>query len=245
MREDEVHTQESLFQKIVLDKVEKAFELIDKAMIKPRIYYQENVNLRREGYKIIDKILNSNDFFSLSTSDQIKILERYQTIASKLIDEGMNHHPEDFSKKLRVEGYDRLNKIQWFIEKQIKEGIKRQTDPTEKVSFKLRLKYQEKQYLRLMESFRILWRIDRMCDQNVGTEEILEQINLLKGYAEDSEEFIKHVDKFSRFMKQEQLDYLDDKYRQKTKGFCENLIDVWIAEFLNTGELKEVDFNSS
>jgi len=71
-----------------------------------------------------------------------------------------------------------------------------------------------------------------MCNQNIRTEEILEQINLLKEYAKDSEKFIKYVDKFLRFMKQEQLDYLDDEYRQKTKRFCENLIDVWIAEFL-------------
>jgi len=234
MKEDEVHTQESLFQKIVLDKVEKAFKLIEKAAIIPWLdsVYWENLNLRREGYKIIDEILNSNDFFFLSTSDQIKILERYQTIASKLIDEGMNNPGEKFSKKVRDEGYDRLSKIQSFIEKQIKEGIKRETDPTEYVSFELRSKYLEKQYLRLMESFRILLRIDRMCNQNIRTEEILEQINLLKEYAKDSEKFIKYVDKFSRFMKQEQLDYLDDEYRQKTKRFCENLIDVWIAEFL-------------
>ena len=78
MKEDEVHTQESLFQKIVLDKVEKAFKLIEKAAIIPWLdsVYWENLNLRREGYKIIDEILNSNDFFFLSTSDQIKILER-------------------------------------------------------------------------------------------------------------------------------------------------------------------------
>jgi len=234
MEEDKAHTQESLVQKIVLDKVEKAFKLIEEAAIIPWLdsVYWENLNLRREGYKIIDEILNSNDFFFLSTSDQIKILERYQTIASKLIDEGMNNPGERFPKKVRNEGYDRLSKIQSFIEKQIKEGIRRETDPTEYVSFELRPKYPEKQYLRLMESFRILWKINRMCDQDVGIGEILEQINLLKGYAEDSGRFIKHVDEFSRFMKQEQLDYLDDEYRPKTKRFCENLIDVWIAEFL-------------
>jgi len=110
MEEDKAHTQESLVQKIVLDKVEKAFELIDKVADAAALD-----NIRREGYEI---------------------------------------------------------------------------------------------------------------------EEILEQINLLKGYAEDSGRFIKHVDEFSRFMKQEQLDYLDDEYRPKTKRFCENLIDVWIAEFL-------------
>jgi len=234
MEEDEVHTQESLVQKIVLDKVEKAFTLIEEAAIIPWVdsVYWENLNLRREGYKIIDEILNSNDFFSLSTSDQIKILERYLAIASKLVDEGMNNPGEKFPKKVRNEGYDLLSKIQSFIEKQIKEVMEKTTDPTEYVSFELRPKYPEKQYLRLMESFRILWRIDRMCNQNVGTEEILEQINLLKGYAEDSGRFIKHVDEFSRFMEQEQLDYLDDEYRAKTKRFCENLIDIWNAEFL-------------
>lgn len=221
MEEDKGHTQESLFQnqeslfqKIVLDKIEKAFELIDKGIVIPwasHVYWKE-FNLRKEGYKIVDEILSSNDFFSLSTSDQIRILEWYQTIASKLVDEGTKYHPEeDFRKKLRNEGNDLLSKIQLFIEKQIKEGIKRETDPTEFVSFKLRPKYPENQYLRLMESFRILWRIDRMCDKNVGTEEILEQINLLKGYAEESVDFIKHVDDFKRFMEQEQGEYLDDK----------------------------------
>ena len=113
--------------------------------------------------------------------------------------------------------------------------MEKTTDPTEFVSYELRLKYPEKQYLRLMESFRILWRISKMCDQNVRTEEILEQIDLLKRYAEDGGEFIKHVDDFKRFMKQEQGAYLDDKYRPKTKRFCENLIDVWLAEYLKGG----------
>lgn len=222
-----MHTQESLVQKIVSDKVEKAFELIDKAADAAALG-----NIRREGYEIIDEILNSDDFLSLSTLDQIRILERYLAIASRLIDKSLTYHPSDyFSKKLREEGYNLLSKIQSFIEKQIKEGIKRETDPTDYVSFELRPKYPEKQYLRLMESFRILWRIDKVCDQNVKTEVILEQLDLLKRYIK-SEEFIKHVDDFKGFMEQEQGEYLDDKYRSKIKRFCENLIDIWIAEFL-------------
>ena len=33
-------------------------------------------------------------------------------------------------------------------------------------------------------------------------------------------------------MKEEQLEYLDDKYKGKVRRFCTNLVDVWISEFL-------------
>jgi hypothetical protein len=33
-------------------------------------------------------------------------------------------------------------------------------------------------------------------------------------------------------MKEEQLVYLDDKYKGMMKRFCTNLVDVWISEFL-------------
>jgi hypothetical protein len=33
-------------------------------------------------------------------------------------------------------------------------------------------------------------------------------------------------------MKEEQLGYLDDKYKVKVRRFCTNLVDVWISEFL-------------
>ncbi|MEA2074573.1 MAG: hypothetical protein U9O85_02390 [Euryarchaeota archaeon] len=56
---------------------------------------------------------------------------------------------------------------------------------------------------------------------------------MLRNYTEGfSAEFTRHVEEFSRFMEQEQLEYLDDAYKGKVKRFCTNLVDVWIAEFL-------------
>lgn len=56
---------------------------------------------------------------------------------------------------------------------------------------------------------------------------------MLKNYTEEfSDEFTKQVEEFSRFMKEEQLAYLDDEYKEKARSFCTNLIDVGICEFL-------------
>ena len=56
---------------------------------------------------------------------------------------------------------------------------------------------------------------------------------MLKNYTEEfSDEFTKQVDEFSRFMKEEQLEYLQDEYKGKVRRFCTNLIDIGISEFL-------------
>jgi hypothetical protein len=56
---------------------------------------------------------------------------------------------------------------------------------------------------------------------------------VLKNYTEEfSDEFTKQVDEFSRFMKEEQLEYLQDEYKGKVRRFCTNLIDIGISEFL-------------
>ena len=56
---------------------------------------------------------------------------------------------------------------------------------------------------------------------------------MLKNYtASFSDTFTKQVDEFSRFIKEGQLGYLDDEYKEKVRRFCTNLVDVWINEFL-------------
>ena len=103
----------------------------------------------------------------------------------------------------------------------------------EAVKAELNKTFSEKDAARLALSFKIVQQIDRMCNQDAKTEEYLNKLSSLKGYTKGfSENFTKHVEEFSRFMKQEQLEYLDDKYKVKVRRFCTNLIDVWIAEFL-------------
>ena len=82
-------------------------------------------------------------------------------------------------------------------------------------------------------SFKTVRELDRMCNQNAKTEEYRDKLSVLKNYTEGfSEEFTTQVDEFSRFMKEEQLGYLDDEYKEKVRSFCTNLVDVWISEFL-------------
>ena len=102
------------------------------------------------------------------------------------------------------------------------------------VSSQLWDKYPQKEDLvKLTESFRIVLTMDRMCNQDTKTEEYLDKLSVLKNYTEGfSENFTKQVDEFSRFMEQEQLGYLDDKYKGKVRRLCTNLVDVWISEFL-------------
>jgi hypothetical protein len=84
-----------------------------------------------------------------------------------------------------------------------------------------------------MESFRIVLKMDRMCDEDAATVEYLDKLNSLKDYTERfSDKFTKHVDEFRIYMEEEQGRYLDDEYKPKVRRFCVNLIDVWIAEIL-------------
>ena len=103
----------------------------------------------------------------------------------------------------------------------------------EAVKVELKKTFSEKDAARLALSFKTVQELDKMCDQEAKTEEYLNKLSSLKGYTEGfSDTFTKHLEEFSRFMKQEQLEYLDDAYRGKVKRFCTNLIDVWISEFL-------------
>ena len=81
--------------------------------------------------------------------------------------------------------------------------------------------------------FKTVQEIDRMCDKEAKTGEYQDKLSVLRYYTEGfSDKFSTHMDEFSRFMKEEQLGYLDDEYKVKVRRFCTNLVDVWISEFL-------------
>lgn len=103
----------------------------------------------------------------------------------------------------------------------------------EAVKAELKKTFSEKDAARLALSFKTVQELDRMCNQEAKTEEYQDKLLVLKNYTEGfSDKFTKHLEEFSRFMKQEQLEYLDDKYKVKVRRFCTNLVDVWISEFL-------------
>jgi len=103
----------------------------------------------------------------------------------------------------------------------------------EAVKVELKKVFSEKDAARLALSFKIVQEIDRMCNTGAKTEEYLDRLSVLRNYTEGfSDKFTTQVDEFSRFMKQEQLEYLDEEYKVRVRRFCTNLVDVWISEFL-------------
>ena len=103
----------------------------------------------------------------------------------------------------------------------------------EAVKAELKKTFSGKDAARLALSFKTVQELDRMCNQDTKTEEYLDKLSVLKNYTEGfSDMFTNQLDDFSRFMKQEQLGYLDDEYKGKVRMFCTNLVDVWISEFL-------------
>jgi uncharacterized Zn finger protein (UPF0148 family) len=97
----------------------------------------------------------------------------------------------------------------------------------------LEAKYGKEDLIRILESFRIVLELDRMCNQDAKTEEYLDELLALKNYTEGfSDNFSRQGDEFSRFMEQEQGEYLQDEYKEKVRRFCTNLVDVWVSEFL-------------
>ena len=98
---------------------------------------------------------------------------------------------------------------------------------------KLEAKYKKEDLIKILESFRIVQEIDRLCNTGANTEEYLDRLSVLRNYTEGfSDKFTTQVDEFARFMKQEQLEYLDEEYKVRVRRFCTNLVDVWISEFL-------------
>jgi HEAT repeat protein len=105
--------------------------------------------------------------------------------------------------------------------------------PPEAVKAELKKTFSEKEAARLALSFKTVQELDRMCNQDAKTEEYLDKLLSLKEYTKGfREKFTTQVDEFSRFMEQEQMGYLDNKYKEKVRRFCTNLVDAWISEFL-------------
>jgi len=103
----------------------------------------------------------------------------------------------------------------------------------EAVKAELKKTFSEKDAARLALSFKILQEIDRMCNTGAKTEEYIDRLSVLRNYTEGfSDKFTTQVEEFARFMKQEQLEYLDEEYKARVRRFCTNLVDVWISEFL-------------
>ncbi|MCK4347745.1 MAG: RICIN domain-containing protein, partial [Thermoplasmatales archaeon] len=103
----------------------------------------------------------------------------------------------------------------------------------EAVKNELKKTFSEKDAARLALSFKTIQELDRMCNQEAKTEEYQDTLSVLRNYTEGfSDTFSKQLEEFARFMKEEQLGYLDDEYKGKVRRFCTNLIDIWISEFL-------------
>ena len=103
----------------------------------------------------------------------------------------------------------------------------------EAVKAELKKTFSEKDAVRLALSFKIVQEIDRMCNTGAKTEEYIDKLSVLRNYTEGfSDKFTTQVEEFARFMKQEQLEYLDEEYKGRVRRFCTNLVDVWISEFL-------------
>jgi outer membrane protein assembly factor BamB/thermostable 8-oxoguanine DNA glycosylase len=101
------------------------------------------------------------------------------------------------------------------------------------VGVELEKTFPKKDAARLALSFKTVQELERMCNHDAKTVEYIDKLLALKNYTEGfSDKFRKHVDEFSRFMEQEQGEYLQDEYKGKVKRFCTNLVDVWISEFL-------------
>ena len=124
----------------------------------------------------------------------------------------------------------------YYAEKKIemaKRLLKEAGVSPEAVKAELKKTFSEKDAARLALSFKIVQEIDRLCNTGAKTEEYLDRLSVLRNYTEGfSDKFTTQVEEFARFMKQEQLEYLDEEYKVRVRRFCTNLVDVWISEFL-------------
>jgi len=124
----------------------------------------------------------------------------------------------------------------YYAEKKIemaKRLLKEAGVSPEAVKAELKKTFSEKDAARLALSFKIVQEIDRLCNTGAKTEEYLDRLSVLRNYTKGfSDKFTTQVEEFARFMKQEQLEYLDEEYKVRARRFCTNLVDVWISEFL-------------
>lgn len=233
-------TRDNLLKKIVVLEAKQAGDALTKAIaarsdgdslsystgasVRDRYFERYRQNLK-EAQETSDKVLTK--LKRLQALDQNKVLEM-------LVDISYNAISYD-DQGVKAFGYELFGKIYLYITRVIKEEVETSIDPTEHVSPQLRNKYSETDYLRLMESFRILWRIDKMCDREVMIEEYLEQLDLLKRYTEGfSTKFTEDLDGAFGYMTAESLkrELIPTEEKEKIKRMCSNLLDVWIAEFL-------------
>ena len=103
----------------------------------------------------------------------------------------------------------------------------------EAVGAELKKTFSKRDAARLTSAFKTVQEMDRMCNYDTKTEKYLDKLLVLKNYTEGfSDTFTKQVVAFARFMKEEQLGYLDDEYKGKVRRFCTNLFDVFTNAFL-------------
>ena len=139
----------------------------------------------------------------------------------RFIEEAMKYKPEIKNRGI-------LERI-----KKLEEEIKRVSAVESRDLKRLEAKYRKEDFVKILESFRIVLEMDRMSAENAPTEEFLDKLSLLKNYTEGfSDKLARQVDEFLRFMRVEQFEYLDDAYKKKVKRFCKKLVDLWISEFL-------------
>jgi len=82
----------------------------------------------------------------------------------------------------------------------------------------LKKTFSEKDAARLTLAFKTVQELDRMCNHDTKTEEYLDKLLMLRNYTEGfSDTFTKQVVVFARFIKEEQLIYLDDDYKESKK----------------------------
>ncbi|RLG33082.1 methyl-viologen-reducing hydrogenase subunit delta, partial [Methanosarcinales archaeon] len=104
----------------------------------------------------------------------------------------------------------------YYAEKKIemaKRLLKEAGVSPEAVKAELKKTFSEKDAARLALSFKIVQEIDRLCNTGAKTEEYLDRLSVLRNYTKGfSDKFTTQVEEFARFMKQEQLEYLDEEY---------------------------------
>jgi len=170
-----------------------------------------NLEKVKNAYKIARNYLKREFFYSPEIYNLVsRAYELYELTKSEIKD-------DEVSKRIE----------------RLEEEIKRVSAVESRDLKRLEAKYRKEDFVKILESFRIVLEMDRMSEENAPTEEFLDKLSLLKNYTEGfSDKLARQVDEFLRFMRVEQFEYLDDAYKKKVKRFCKKLVDLWISEFL-------------
>jgi len=173
------------------------------------------------GFREIDGLLIGYAWGWLAKDTLYAVKIFISSYLDRFIEEAMKYKPEIKDRGI-------LERI-----KKLEEEIKRVSAVESRDLKRLEAKYRKEDFVRILESFRIVLEMDRMSEENALTEEFLDKLSLLKNYIEGfSDKLARQVDEFLRFMRVEQFEYLDDAYKEKVKRFCKKLVDLWISEFL-------------